>query len=104
MSPQLKSFAYLKDNAYLKNKKPAAVAPAAVDFATKPTIITKPITRTDSLMGSKYCYGCINFSVSAPETKIEMGWCQQYDDDDKIIFKRIKEDITVSKCPGRVEG
>lgn len=64
----------------------------------------KEFSRTDSLLVSGFCYGCINFFVDAPGTKLEMGWCKRIDGNSKIIYKRIRATTLIRQCPGKIEN
>jgi len=58
----------------------------------------------NSLMVTGFCYGCLRFSVEAPGTKNEMGWCKRRDrKTGKTIFKRILSDVLIRQCKIRKE-
>jgi len=68
-----------------ENKKPKASEPL--------------INPNDSLLESKYCYGCLRFSVDAPDTPQERGWCMRDDANGGYAFFAIKKAHKVKQCP-----
>jgi len=56
---------------------------------------------TAKLIESRYCYGCLDFSVDYPETSIAMHWCRRWHPDGTCSFKRIFPEYLVRDCKGR---
>lgn len=57
--------------------------------------------KNKTLMGSRFCYGCLRFSVNYPDTDLEMGFCQRMEDG-KTVFKVIQPEYLIRQCPGKV--
>ena len=72
-----------------------------VPFSIRGDCLSSQQKKEAPLMESGYCYGCVNFSVDAPGTAHEMGWCRRYDKEGKLHFKRILSDILIRQCKRR---
>ncbi len=98
---KLKSFAYLKKT----NTCPVKEDLALSEKQKKVESQKKPVTPiSQKLMESGYCYGCYNFSVTAPDTDLEMGFCRRIDKDGKISFKVIQTTTLIRQCPGKLSS
>lgn len=55
------------------------------------------------IMASKFCYGCLRFSVDAPETEDVVGWCQRDMEDETgnkyFEFRMIPVQAIAKQCP-----
>lgn len=61
------------------------------------------LSSNSSLMVTGFCYGCLRFSVTAPGTKLEMGFCKRVNKKTgETIFKRILSDISIRQCKRRL--
>ncbi len=84
----------------------------------KRTVTTTPIKRTgqnivppypqrietryhknDLLIASGFCYSCTRFSIDAPHTPTEKGWCMRNDDEGGHAFFAINPEHQVGQCP-----
>jgi hypothetical protein len=101
---KLKSFAYLKKTKSSIDNE--GLEPSAKKVEAKqikqPTEDVKLLKKSNLLMESKYCYGCYNFSVAAPGTDLEMGFCRRINKDNKISFKVIQKTTMIRQCPGKI--
>jgi len=55
-----------------------------------------------SILATRFCYGCIQFSVDAPMSERERAYCLRKGlkgEDYEFIFKRIKSTIAIRQCP-----
>lgn len=72
-----------------------------LNLKKKPVSKKKDIqTSVAGLIESRFCYGCLNFSVDYPETSEAMHWCLRYESDG-IRYKRILPEFIIRQCPGK---
>lgn len=103
---QVKSFAYLKkSNSCMpktRQKEDGAKNTEKSDNLQKnDNQKQKNDKKEKTLMGSRFCYGCLRFSVNYPDTDLEMGFCQRMEDG-KTVFKVILPEYLIRQCPGKV--
>jgi len=104
------SFAHLKKGAgrakKLENAVDLVVPNEAVllhedinNIRPEPATTKRDGISSSMLMESKFCYGCTSFSVDAPETLNEAGWCMRKMADGGNEFKRVPNHAMVRQCP-----
>ncbi len=108
---QVKSFAYLKksNSCMPKTREKEDEAKNTEkssenhnNICLKEKTLNSP-KKEKTLMGSRFCYGCLRFSVNYPDTDLEMGFCQRIDPKDgKTVFKVIQPEYLIRRCPGKV--
>ena len=60
------------------------------------------LTPKDKLMQSRFCYGCSRFTVDAPDTDNEQGFCLRELPDEAMCrheWKIICPETTIGRCP-----
>lgn len=54
----------------------------------------------DLINESRFCYGCLQFTVDAPETENQACWCYRGESKEGVAtFKLIGDKIKVRQCP-----
>ena len=89
------SFAHLKKNQPPEKKEePVKAEPEEQDLPSRkrdPHLL---------IMESKFCYGCEAFSMDAPDTEKEVGWCKrETKNKNEWEFKRIPVTALIRQCP-----
>ncbi len=109
------SFAHLKNKKTEEKPSPEIIhkkkEPVSREIKSPGKVQTFSFHESGSLEGidintpiliSRFCYGCVQFSVDAPMTEKERAYCLrkgENGDDYEFIFKRIKPSIVIGQCP-----
>lgn len=60
--------------------------------------------RSDPIVASRYCYGCLRSSIAKFGTTQEKFWCERDPDDKGVVnFVLVKKTYTIAQCKYRVE-
>lgn len=65
--------------------------------------IRKLIRGGAKLVESKFCYGCLDFSVDFPNTEKQKCYCRRVISNKEVLWKVISDDVLVGQCQ-KIEG